>query len=234
MSSNTAAPAPLGRVSTVDAIVADLRRQIFNGELAPGTELKETELATRYDVGRHSVRAAIQVLAHRGVIRHIPHRGAFVPRLTVDDVNSVYTLRAALELEAVRLLANRPEGELLSPDLIDAVQALEAVPPHTPWEEIVTYDLAVHRQLVAAAGSPHMLRAYDAMLDELWLCLSQWPQRDAPGSPGIDEGRTDHRAIIEAIDRHDGSTAQSLLDTHLKRAAADIEDVVNEHAPEGA
>jgi DNA-binding GntR family transcriptional regulator len=233
MASNTAAPAQLGRVSTVDAIVADLRRQIFNGEFAPGTELKETELAERYGVGRHSVRAAIQALAHRGVIRHVPHRGAFVPRLTVDDVNSVYTLRAALELEAVRILSERPEGEPLDPAVIDAVEALERVPPHTPWEEIVTYDLAVHRELVAAAGSPHMLRAYDAMLDELWLCLSQWPQRDAPGSPGIDEGRTDHRAIIEAIDRRDCDSARSLLDTHLKRAAADIEDVVNEHPREG-
>src|SRR3712207_540105 len=71
---------PLNRVSTVDALAGALRTQILNGELSPGAQLREVELASAFGVGRYSLRAAMQTLVHEGLLRHEPNRGVFVPQ----------------------------------------------------------------------------------------------------------------------------------------------------------
>src|SRR5690242_107843 len=118
---------PLGRVSTVDALVAALRERIISGEIPPGAQLREVELSERYGVGRHSLRAAFQALTHEGLLSHEPHRGVFVPQLAAADVRDLFIVRTALETEAVRLLVTRGVA-------IDAaVAATEALTGSEPW-----------------------------------------------------------------------------------------------------
>ena len=53
----------------------------------------------------------------------------------------------------------------------DAVRLMDAVceQPDPPWSAVVEAHAAVHRALVEAAGSPRILRAYDALAGELHL-----------------------------------------------------------------
>src|ERR1700712_4054400 len=92
----------MGNPSLVDASTARIRASILNGELGPGVQLREVELGEALGVGRHSLRAALQALAHEGLVRHEPNRGAFVPRITAADVEDIFRLRLALESEAAR------------------------------------------------------------------------------------------------------------------------------------
>src|SRR2546428_14179037 len=62
-------------VSTVEAIAEALRDRVLNGELAPGTPLREVELSRHFGVGRHSLRAALQSLTAEGLLEHAPNRG---------------------------------------------------------------------------------------------------------------------------------------------------------------
>jgi DNA-binding GntR family transcriptional regulator len=72
----------LSPVSTVDALADALRHQVLDGSLAPGTYLREVQVATSYGVARHTVRAAMQMLVLEGVLRHTPNRGVHVPSWT--------------------------------------------------------------------------------------------------------------------------------------------------------
>jgi DNA-binding GntR family transcriptional regulator len=224
------APLPVQRVSTVEAVSESIRRQILSGDMPPGTELKETELSETYGVGRHSIRAAIQALAHQGIVRHVPHKGAFVPELSVREVADLYIMRTALELEAARRLASRPADVELPDAVDDALQRLEAVPPNAPWDDVIDADLNVHRAIVEAVGSSRLQRAFDSMMDELRLCLSQWPpeRRSSAEQPGIDEHRSDHSVIIRAIHAREADEAVKLLGQHLTRASEDIQRVIRE------
>src|SRR3954453_12342994 len=95
-----AAPRPLHRMSTVDALADALPREILDGALAAGAWLRERELCETYAVARHSLRAGRRPLAAEGLVTIEPHRGAHVAHLSADDVLWLYELRAALELEA--------------------------------------------------------------------------------------------------------------------------------------
>jgi DNA-binding GntR family transcriptional regulator len=161
-------------VSTVDALAAALRTRILDGELGAGERLREIELADAYGVARHSLRAALRALAGEGLVVIAPNRGATVARLTPADAAPLSELRAALELEAARLALARGGGRLPK-SVHDAVRLLDAVceQPDPPWSSVVEAHHGVHRALVAAADSPRILRAYDALAGELRLYVIQ-------------------------------------------------------------
>ena len=75
------------------------------GDLEPGAHLREADLAQEYDVARHSLRAACDALARRGLLTKRVNRGFFVPELTKRDAEEIFELRRALELPIVRDLA---------------------------------------------------------------------------------------------------------------------------------
>jgi DNA-binding GntR family transcriptional regulator len=160
----------LQRVSTVDAIAAALRTRILDGELPAGERLREHELVEAYGVARHSLRAALRSLAAEGLVTLEPNRGASVARLTAADLDALFELRTALELEAARLALARNDGRL--PKAVhDAVRMMAAVcaQPEPPWSAVVEAHDRVHGAIVAAARSPRIERAYGALAGEMRL-----------------------------------------------------------------
>jgi DNA-binding GntR family transcriptional regulator len=88
----------LSSASASDQVVASLRRLIVEGAVPPGARLRETQLATGFEVSRQTVREAIRELVHDGLARHDRHRGAVVVDLGPDDVTDIYVVRQTLEL----------------------------------------------------------------------------------------------------------------------------------------
>lgn len=60
--------------STQDIITASLKQRIATGNLAPGTELKQVELAKFYGVSRMPVREALQTLLSEGIVTRLSNR----------------------------------------------------------------------------------------------------------------------------------------------------------------
>ena len=147
----------LNTVSTVDAAANVLRQLILDGELEPGSRLREAEFAERLGIARHSFRAATQVLISEGMLRREPHRGVQVTVLDATDILDTFRLRTALETEAVRIVIAEgrvPEGAR------QAVEDLSAVADRAPWRDVVEPDMRFHRAIIDAAGSPRLSRAY--------------------------------------------------------------------------
>src|SRR5947208_165073 len=64
-----------------------LLRAIEEGELAPGSRLREAELAERFQISRTPVREALGRLEAQGLVAHEPHRGASVAQLDYGQVS---------------------------------------------------------------------------------------------------------------------------------------------------
>ena len=86
----------LARTTTVDALADAIRERIMAGDLAPGERLIERDLVERYEVGRGTVRAALQRLEHEGLVTVEIHRGAFVRQLDKQGLRDLFELRTAL------------------------------------------------------------------------------------------------------------------------------------------
>jgi DNA-binding GntR family transcriptional regulator len=208
----------LQRVSTVDALTAALRTRILDGELAAGERLRELELAESYGVARHSLRAALRALAAEGLVAIEPNRGASVARLTAADAPALFELRAALEVEAARLALERGDGRLPKP-VRDAVRLMAAVceQPDPPWSDVVEAHDAVHHALVAAARSPRILRAYEALAGELRLFVIQ-----IRPSWSLERMAEHHERLLADLEREGVAALRRHLDEGATSAARAI------------
>lgn len=163
---------PLTRQTTVDALAAALRDRILNGDLIPGERLIERDLVQTYDVGRGTVRAALQRLQHDGLVGLEIHRGAFVRQLDKQSLRELFELRTALELESAHraLAAN---GGRLPRAVHDAVERLaNACERKRPqWSRISEAHRDVHESIVSAGQSPRIEGAYRQLSQELTLFL---------------------------------------------------------------
>jgi DNA-binding GntR family transcriptional regulator len=178
-------------MSAPDRLAAALRVRILDGELKPGTPLREQHLEAEYGVGRHSVRAALRALASEGIVVVEPNRGAQVLTQGPSEVRALGELRIALEVEAARLALERHDG-VLPPPVRAAARALRAA---TRFADVTIAHEHLHGAIVEAAQSPRILAAHRALAGQLRLFLVQLrPAWDVANL--ADE----HDALIEAIE----------------------------------
>jgi DNA-binding GntR family transcriptional regulator len=78
-------------------VAETLKNFILSGQLAPGTQLVESKLASRFGVSRGSIREAIWELIDQGLLVNRPYAGTFVVSLDEKTMTEVYSLRGALE-----------------------------------------------------------------------------------------------------------------------------------------
>jgi len=206
-----AAPRPLHRMSTVDALADALRREILDGVLPAGAWLRERELVETYGVARHSLRAALRTLAAEGLVTIEPHRGAHVAQLTPEDVRWLYELRAALELEAAHLALERNDGRLPLP-VHAALEALQkaCAGDDPPWSTINEAHAALHTAIVRAARSPRIAAAHAALSGEMRLFLLALKPHIPPQQLADDHGK-----LVEGLE----TVGPQVLREHLREAA---------------
>lgn len=205
---------PLALVSTVDALAGALRTRIFDGELEPGRRLPERDLTERYDVARHSVRAALRALAAERLVVIEPNRGASVAHLDESGLRSLFELRTALELEAAHLALERNGGHLPT-EVHDAVARLSSTCARRDpaWSEVSEAHNGAHLALVRAARSERIVRAYDGLAGELRLFVTairpHW---------SLERMATQHEALIDELE----TSGPSVLRDHLAQGLESV------------
>lgn len=201
---------PIRRVSLTDSIAQELYSQMMNGQLQPGMNLREVELAQELGVSRQSVREALAQLKAEGLLDHEMHRGYKVPVLNRDDAIEIFQLRELIECEAARRLSRDQSGIAL---LDQALEQIERLDPDAGWVPYIELHFNFHRAIVAATGSQRLLRHSELCLSEAWVSLLPSRHSEVYGSP--DAQRAGHRSIVDAIRSGDEQRAALALHSHL-------------------
>ncbi|MFO1539236.1 MAG: GntR family transcriptional regulator [Chloroflexota bacterium] len=203
---------------TLSQSVADrLRRLIVTGRLQPGDPLRLATIAARLDVSVQPVREAVRLLAAEGLVVIEPHRGAYVARLSVEDVEELYAVRIALEGLIARVAAERlTDADVRALDA--AFAAMEACAGAGDRDGFIAADRSFHRRLYAVAGRPRLL----ARIIDLWDASTR-AQPAVHGSwATLADAVADHAPLLAAIRRHDAPGAEAATREHLERAAGNV------------
>jgi DNA-binding GntR family transcriptional regulator len=88
-----------------EAALERLREAIILGELTPGTPLRLEDLARSLGTSISPIREAVRQLEALGLAEHVPHHGAKVVGLEIEDLRELFSIRLALETMAVRRAA---------------------------------------------------------------------------------------------------------------------------------
>lgn len=203
---------PVRGERTADVVARRLAQAILGGEIAPGTRLREEDLARTFSVSRTPVREALIVLSATGLAHLEANRGATVLQLTAGDVSEVYHLRAVLESESAAMAAARISAELagLLFKICDRMGELH----EAPASEQLAADTQFHYTIAEASGSPrlHALVRQMSAIPEAYRSAIPYTGAD------MSEAERQHRGIAAAIQRQDGDDARRLMRSHVEWA----------------
>lgn len=197
-------------------VAATIREFILSGELPPGMQLRQRDLAARLGVSQTPVREALRRLESEGLVRCDTHRGSTVTEAELGATEENYQIRAALESLASSLAATRITGEEL-----DALEALNAE-LETMSEDDERYgelNRQFHFSIYEYARSPLLI----SFMQLLWRSIPQGPKVTRSHA----ESARQHQMLIAALrardpDRAAEITRQHILGTvHLERVGAE-------------
>jgi DNA-binding GntR family transcriptional regulator len=201
---------PLVQESTPSIIADKLRKAIGHGELKPGMQLGEADLARKLGVSRGPLREGMQRLTQEGLLVAIRNRGLFVVDMTADDVRDMYLAREAIERAAARKILQGDHvtaGQVLL-DVVSDMAASVAVGDATGVGEV---DIAFHERLVELAGSPRLSRMHQTFITETRMCIHALKETYSASEVRVEE----HHALAEAIKAGGAALVDRLLVAHM-------------------
>ncbi len=205
--------APQGTQSSAlpDHVYAVLKQRILSCALKPDERLVEKNLCDDLRVSRTPLREALNRLSHEELVSFRPHAGYRVARITLEGFRSLIELRAIVEPQAAALAAERA-----TPDDIADLRACAAL-PYDPNDErgFIDYcrgNARFHLRIVRTARNPLLenivMSALDLYQRPTYLRIGR--QLD-PKNPSAK-----HRAITEAIAKHDAKAAYDVMLQHVR------------------
>ena len=198
--------------TVIESTLADA---ILDGSLASGTPLRQAELAQVFGVSRMPVREALLSLQARGLVDHVPHKGAVVVGVDPDDVVDTYRIRLLLEPEA--LAGSIPR--LAPTDIDDARRILEAMEDGPDLMDLGRLNSDFHLALYRRHPNAKLLRLIAAELDDEDRYL-----RFHLAELGSDQlAQTEHRQLVDHAARAEVDDAVAVLRQHIGAAADAIE-----------
>ena len=189
---------------------AELQEAIVSGELPPGSPLRLERLAQSLEMSPMPVREAIRQLERLGLAEHVPHRGARVSALSIDDLHDTYDVRLALEGLAIRHAAERFTDE-------DAAVAEVRLAEHVRAyrEGDVVRGRRVHSEfhlgLYDASGSRWLPR----LIRPIWENSERYRVASLPARGSLERRRREHQRLLDACVAHDPEEAEAALRAHL-------------------
>ncbi|MGF6695719.1 DNA-binding GntR family transcriptional regulator [Paraburkholderia sp. MM5496-R1] len=139
----TSGRTPIATVPEVDGIdfpaqvASETRKLINRGTLAPGFQLRQSDLAERFGISRVPVREALKLLAAEGIIEHDPNRGFFVAQLSSGEARQLYWMRQLLEAELLMTVEWPTSAQIREfKDLLSRLEELIQAGNREGWIEL--------------------------------------------------------------------------------------------------
>jgi GntR family transcriptional regulator, transcriptional repressor for pyruvate dehydrogenase complex len=224
----------MARVRTHERVLAQIESGLTAGKWPIGERLPaERALAEELGVSRPSVREAIRILEAMGIVRTAvgsgPSAGATVidrpaaglgaaVRLHVASgtlpVSDVVRTRVLLETGAVRDAAERASDDAALDRVREHVEAM--ADPDLDAAAFLEHDQDFHIELARLSGN----QLVEAILSGMRAAVASYV---TAGAEAVEEWpRTaarlcaEHRAIVDAVARHDGAGAARLVREHIE------------------
>lgn len=192
-------------------LVANIRELIIEGDLEPGAKVPERILCERYNVSRTPLREALKTLASEGLLELLPHRGAWVARLTAEDVDQMFPIMGALEALSGELACQN-----LTEEQFAEIQALHyQMVLHYTRRQLKLYfqvNQEIHEKILSASANPLLLQMYQTLAGRIRRARYVANMSDERWTQAVKE----HEEILKALAKRDGTALSNVLKRHLK------------------
>lgn len=201
------------RGSLADEVCQSIADEIVVGTFTPGARLDEVSLAERYQVSRTPIREALKKLSSMGLVETRPNRSSVVIYLSTAQLDMAFEAIGEMEASCARHAAVRMSTDELQ-HLVNIHEISRAALQTADINQYDTANRDFHHSLLQGC--------HNSILIETTLNLRN---RVAPfrrvqfrNLERMSASFEEHCAIVDALVKHDASTAYREMRTHLLAA----------------
>jgi DNA-binding GntR family transcriptional regulator len=226
--------APVQNTPLAEQARERIRASILDGTIRPGERLTIEQLAAELGVSRTPVREALKALEQDGLVHLLPHRGAIVESVALEEVYHRYTIRAMLEGYAAELACKADSGRLAE-QLAAICKEMEAIAKRAkPGDDKATRRLSelnrdFHASIQDGSRSRTLIRLLDSLRNPVTYTYSQW--QDPRRRQAFLEI---HREIAEAFGRANPRQCRKLMERHILEARDRLAHAIDEEPDQAA
>jgi DNA-binding GntR family transcriptional regulator len=194
-------------------VAQEIRTAILRGDLAPGSVVKQDDLASQLGVSREPVRRALLLLQREGLVEAQPNRRAIVARIERQLIADVYGFREAIETTAVAALARLPDFDVAP--LWDIIARGRAAVREGDLPALIHLDMSFHTSLYEAAGNQVIVETMRGQWSHIRRVMAMVLGRTAYRQKVWDE----HEEIVQAIGAGQVASASAAAGRHIRAAS---------------
>ncbi|KRE17510.1 hypothetical protein ASE63_13790 [Bosea sp. Root381] len=204
------------RVVSRRALANEIAQAIRLRMYRPGEWLRQIDLEEKFQATRFDVRAALEELAVRKTIEHVPNRGYRVAEIDLATYFAIRDTRIILETGAMTGVVAHITEEAIERLAVLAREFGEAVVSGTRIEQS-EINGAFHHLIYAHCGNPVLEETIWALRDRSrGSQVTVWASHQA-----LLASDRDHHAMIEALRRRDAPRLAELIRHHIDKDMVD-------------
>ncbi len=190
-------------------VAEELRAAILRGDLPPGSQVKQEELAAQLRVSREPVRHALLLLQREGLIHARPNRSVIVAPLNRQVISDVYGFREAIEVMVVGRLARLRKFDVQP--LLEIIARGRAAVRQGDLSALIRLDMSFHTSLYEAAGNQVTVEVMRGQWSHIRRVMAMVLDRAAYRQKVWDE----HEAIVRSISAGSAAAARAAAARHI-------------------
>ena len=211
-----------------------LREMILAGELPGGARIAELMIVEKLGFSRTPIRAALMRLEQEGLLDALPNGGYAVKTFSERDVSEAIELRGTLEGLSARLSAERGAPPVVLNEARECLREIDTVLSQPALNDeaffrYVTLNACFHALLSEMAGSAVIAKELDRVFSLPFASPSGFVVVQATSEKARDMlivAQDQHWQVLDAIDRREGSRAESLMREHSRIAQRNLREAV--------
>ncbi|HEX5934971.1 MAG TPA: GntR family transcriptional regulator [Pseudorhizobium sp.] len=187
-------------------------QDIQAGHYPPGTWLKQIDLETRYGRGRNEIRRALDRLALKRVVEHVPNRGYHVYNPDGKQAEEIAEIRIMLETAIVPdVVASAAPADIGR--LRDLAARFDALILNGTVLEIYEANLSFHRAFVQLSGNGELLKVIEELRQRTSSApVSQWRTRAR-----VETSAREHHKMVDHLERKETEELKALIERHIRQ-----------------
>jgi DNA-binding GntR family transcriptional regulator len=209
MMASFATPSLEEETDATQLILTDIQSGLF----PPGVWLKQIDLETRYGRGRNEIRRALDRLAQKRVVEHVPNRGYHVYSADGKQASDIAEIRIMLEAGIVPKVIQHASPEDIE-NLRGLADRFQELTLHGTVLELYEANLNFHRSFVRLSGNGEL----ESVIGELRQRTSSAPVSQWKTRARVEISAREHHQMVDALQSKDEVALRDLVERHIRQA----------------
>lgn len=197
-------------LTTSDMIVQELRKKIISGEIRPGAQLKNTQLAEEFGTSITPVREALNRLEKMDLAEYKPRCGWSAKCVDENGMREVYDMRKILELFSAEVICDSEPAKDLT-ELEEYCNEYKAKLQQGDTEACIGLDIQFHCKLVALSGNRYAIEVMDRLRNLMNICRTI-ENKEANNRRSCE----DHIQIVACLKNRDKEGVKKVIQSHVR------------------